>query len=65
MEISRRNRDLMTIAGAAVYVLNIVDAAVDAHLFYFDVSDDLAIQWQPVLFTYKDFQAGLVFSVRF
>lgn len=65
MEISRRNRDLMVIATAAVYVLNVVDAAVDAHLFYFDVSDDLSMQWQPVFYTTKGFSAGISFSLRF
>jgi hypothetical protein len=65
MEISRRNRDLMVIATTAVYVLNIVDAAVDAHLFYFDVSDDLAIQWQPVLYSTKGVSAGFSLSLKF
>ena len=34
---------------AILYALNIVDAMVDAHLFYFDVSDDLSLQWSPAL----------------
>ena len=65
MEISRRNRDLMIIATTAVYVLKVVDAAVDAHLFYFDVSDDLSMQWQPVFYTTRGFSAGISFSLRF
>jgi hypothetical protein len=43
----RQNRDLLIIAASLVYVLNIVDALVDAHLFSFDVSDDLSFNWQP------------------
>jgi hypothetical protein len=43
----RQNRDLFIIATSLVYVLNIVDALVDAHLFSFDVSDDLSLNWQP------------------
>lgn len=43
----RQNRDLFIIASSLVYVLNIVDALVDAHLFSFDVSDDLSLNWQP------------------
>ncbi len=43
----RRNRDLSIIALGMTYVLNIVDAAVDAHLYYFDVSDDLSMKIQP------------------
>lgn len=45
----RRNVELTYILGVALYLLNIVDAAVDAHLMYFDVSDDLSMQLQPVL----------------
>ena len=29
------------------YALNLVDATVDAHLFRFDVSDNLSMNWQP------------------
>lgn len=43
----RQNRDLFIIVTSLVYVLNIVDALVDAHLFSFDVSDDLSLNWQP------------------
>lgn len=43
----RRNRDLFTIFTAGVYILNIVDANVDAHLFDFDVSDDLTLNARP------------------
>jgi len=43
----RRDRDYYWILTGVVYVLNIVDAAVDAHLFYFDVSDKLSMQFLP------------------
>jgi hypothetical protein len=43
----RQNRDLFIIVTSLVYVLNIVDALVDAHLYSFDVSDDLSFNWQP------------------
>lgn len=43
----RRNRDLSYIGIGATYILNIVDAAVDAHLFYFDISDDLTLKAEP------------------
>jgi hypothetical protein len=45
----RRNVELTYILGVALYILNIVDAAVDAHLMDFDVSDDLSMQLQPML----------------
>jgi len=43
----RRNRDLLFISFIAFYGLNIIDASVDAHLFDFDISDDLTFNWQP------------------
>mgnify|MGYP003988765067 CR=1 FL=1 len=33
----------------AVYALQVIDATVDAHLFYFDVDDDLSLNIQPKL----------------
>ena len=44
-----RNRDVSYIVTAAIYLLNIVDASVDAHLFDFDISDDLSINCSPKL----------------
>jgi len=44
---ARRNRDLMIIATAAFYALNIIDATVDAHFFNFDIGDDLTMIWTP------------------
>lgn len=43
----RRNRDLLFISIIGFYGLNIIDASVDAHLFNFDISDDLTFNWQP------------------
>ncbi|MBS1764193.1 MAG: hypothetical protein JSS90_04400 [Bacteroidetes bacterium] len=45
----RRNRDLAYIGMGVTYILNIIDAAVDAHLFYFDVSDDLTLKAEPAV----------------
>jgi hypothetical protein len=43
----RRNRDLNYFIFIGIYVLNIVDAHVDAHLSAFDVSDDLTFRFEP------------------
>jgi hypothetical protein len=45
----RKFRDLNYIIAVGIYILNIVDASVDAHLFYFDVSDDLSLEFKPAL----------------
>lgn len=43
----RRNRDLCIILTGAVYLLNIIDAHVDAHMQNFDVSTDLRLAFTP------------------
>lgn len=43
----RKYLDLSIIAAAAVYGLNILDAVVDAHLYHFDVSDNLSMTILP------------------
>jgi hypothetical protein len=43
----QRYRDLCVIGFAAVYLLQVIDAAVDAHLYYFDVGPDLSLEWSP------------------
>lgn len=48
----RSSRDRFIIFTAFLYVANIIDATVDAHLFTFDVSEDLSFQLQPRLFNY-------------
>jgi hypothetical protein len=47
----RRNRDFSYILGGVVYVLNVLDAYVDAELFYFDVSDNLTLNSTPFIMT--------------
>lgn len=46
-EFYRRNRDFAIVGAFVLYVLNIVDANVDAHLFDFDVSEDLSMKIEP------------------
>ncbi len=43
----KRYRDLSYVGMALVYVLNIIDASVDAHFKTFDVSDDLSMHIDP------------------
>jgi hypothetical protein len=56
----RRDLDLSVLFAAAVYGLNILDAVVDAHLYSFDVSDDLSLQLKPTtLYTAHQIQPGI------
>lgn len=43
----RRNRDLCILLTAGVYILQIIDAHVDAHLQDYDISDDLTMNLEP------------------
>lgn len=55
----RRNRDLCLIITAGVYVLQIIDAHVDAHLKEYDISDDLSMSLEPQFdYTYVPAQGG-------
>ena len=47
----RRNRDLTYILSGIWYLLNVVDATVDAHLFSWEVDDQLSLRVEPS-FTY-------------
>lgn len=50
---ARRNRDLCIILTGALYVFQIVDAHVDAHLRDYDISDDLTMNLEPMVnYTY-------------
>ncbi len=71
MEFYRRNLELTYIVGVALYLLNILDANVQAHLMDFDISPDLGLQIQPSFETLPAFagiaphSAGLKITFRF
>lgn len=45
----RRYRDLSYMLMVGVYIIQIVDAAVDAHFYNFSISDDLSMRVNPTL----------------
>lgn len=66
----QKNRNFAVIGIGLVYLLNIVDANVDAHLKSFDVSDDLSLQinpwFQPYHTSFNNRSAwGLSFNFKF
>jgi len=65
-EFYQRNRDLSLLLTVIAYVLNIVDANVDAHLLQFNVSDDLSVR-PHIDQNDVDFNRnlGLTFNFRF
>lgn len=48
----RRNRDLTIIGIGLLYAINIIDAVVDAHLFDFNVNNDLSLHIRPDIQTF-------------
>lgn len=67
-EQNHRRRDLMIIVGALFYVANIVDAAVDAHMYHFDVGPDLSLNVSPYFSpdrVKRSYNAGLTLSLNF
>ena len=57
----RRNREISILCFFGTYLLNIIDASVSAHLFDYDVSDDLSLHIQPIYLP-KDNTTGLLLS---
>lgn len=57
------NRDLMILATAGVYLLNVLDAAVEAHFVSFDISEDLTMSFRPKVM--MGFSPGLSVSFNF
>jgi hypothetical protein len=57
--------NLIIIGG--LYLLNVIDAYVDAHLMEFNMSDNLSMKVSPLLYTanYSHLATGLSLSLRF
>ncbi|MGQ0829554.1 MAG: DUF5683 domain-containing protein [Bacteroidota bacterium] len=63
-----RYRDLSVIGAALLYIINIVDASVDAHMFTFDVDDNLSFNIRPTsIYTasVNRYTSGLSLSIKF
>lgn len=62
----RRRRDLAIIGIGALYFVNIIEAYVNAHMFSFDISDELSISYAP-LYTHATafYPTGVRFSLKF
>lgn len=56
-------RDLFIIGFGAVYLFQILDAAVEAHFVSFDISEDLTLHFKPQVFSKS--QSGISLSFNF
>ncbi|MCB0477894.1 MAG: hypothetical protein KDC84_07010 [Crocinitomicaceae bacterium] len=57
-------RDLSIFIFVGVYLLNIVDAGVQAHFCRFDVSPDLTLSIEPAMPSFNSFGAGLKLNFK-
>lgn len=63
-EVFQRNRELSLLITVGLYLLNILDANVDAHLQQFNVSDDLSLK--PVIYQNDvNFRSSLGFRLSY
>jgi len=44
----RRNREISILCLFGSYIINILDASVDAHLFDYDISEDISLNISPI-----------------
>lgn len=61
----KQNLDIMAIITAVWYALNIVDAAVDAHLFHWNMDDNLALDVHPAIPSYFNNTNAIGISLQF
>lgn len=65
IDFYQRNRDISYILTAVAYILNIVDASVDAHLFDFNINENLSVSTQTTINTnFNNIQPVLSFQIK-
>tara|TARA_B100000609_G_C17066770_1_gene356953 strand:- start:196 stop:699 length:504 start_codon:yes stop_codon:yes gene_type:complete len=64
VEFHKRNRDISILLFSVAYLLNIVDASANAHLFNYDISEEIGFQLKPSYYTNNNFP-GIVLSIKF
>lgn len=65
MEYYRKLMDISYMSLLGVYVLQTIDANVDAHLFYYDISNDLSLRWHPSYFVAGSRHHGIGLTLQF
>ncbi len=60
----KRSRDWAIIWTAGIYLLNIIDALVDAHFYDYDISDNLSLQVKPALYSSSIYHNTMGFQCK-
>lgn len=58
----KSNTDMLKLIGVALYLLNIVDASVDAHLRDFEIDDNLTLSLKP---SCNQYYTGVSLALKF
>ncbi|MFW5944846.1 MAG: DUF5683 domain-containing protein [Bacteroidota bacterium] len=63
----RRYRDMNILIMAGWYLVQVIDATVDAYMFNFDVSEDISLQLKPASIPSANYHTvpGIKFSISF
>jgi hypothetical protein len=64
----RRNLEVTCLLTALLYILNILDATVDAHLFTYNISKDISLKLDPVMVRpvySRNFSSGIRLCLKF
>ncbi len=63
----RRDRDFDYILFGVAYLMNVIDASVDAHFSKYSMSEDLSLQFSPALLPVNSYSYAMGFrvSIRF
>ena len=64
VEHHKRNRDIFILLFSLTYILNIVDASANAHLFNYNISEDIGFQLKPLYHTNNN-TTSIVLSIKF
>jgi hypothetical protein len=64
MNYHRRYRDLSILGTFGFYILQIIDASVDAHLFDWNVGEDISLHWEPSFQTPGIYNGTNTFGLR-
>ena len=59
----RRNREISLLCLGLTYIINIVDASVDAHLLDYEINEDLSLNIQPIFMAHNNFH-GISLSLN-
>ncbi|MBT7895793.1 MAG: hypothetical protein HN564_02245 [Flavobacteriales bacterium] len=59
----KRNREISVMLFSLTYLLNIIDASVNAHLFEYEVNENLLIQIRPVKMI-DSYHTGIALNIR-